>query len=833
MKLKSLKLKNIASHKDTFYEFKEEDDIYLILGRNGCLAGQTLIDVFIDGMPQKVSIKYLYETKDTNKTIYVRSFKEVEGGIRLNDALDFVYSGKKLVYNLVLENGLTLTATKNHKILTRKGYIPLFNLSNYDEVMCDEAPKDGVPTYSFVKSVSQLDVVDTYDIQCKAPYHNFVANDIVVHNSGKTSFIGSIPLALFGDDPYYGNLYDCVRKGSEEEGSEIEIIFLVNNIEYRVLRKIKITKSTKSTESYLYKEGELVAGPKVKEFDNAIENLLSNKKVFLSSVFTSQNVAEDITEMPVSERTELLNRLWDLSFLQTLSDKAKEEVKTFNNILVNKKQEVDEFDKKISQEDEYVTKLESIKYTISDLKNKKEHIQKEIEELKTKIKDTESLEGLKQEYNSMLGEYNSISSKISALISENNDRIKKIEEETSLKNRLLELNGIEEKIDILEKGKEELSVLFNQKSSLDSKLSNTEYMLKSIEKEIVQVPCNELSCPYFTQMDERKKKTVDLRNEIDTITNESKILLEKISLIKYNSVTDIQANIVELRKNVSEKSEINTKLNSISFYKETIEKNNIQISEATLTTKQLEEKLSILDLKIKELIANTDGSLKIKLSNTESEIGHINNKYEESLRLEGSYTNILKEIEQVKSFKAAIVEEIKNINTEIMYYTIIKEDFSKKGIQSMVINKLKSELEKVIKDLLSTLSNNQFSISLSTKKELASGEEKESLEILVGDTQGIRDISQFSGGEKKLLKLIIRLALGIYQSIKNKVKYSCFFLDEATDALDQERRLEFVNIIQGLNKYFKQVMFITHSEDMVGSFPTKLEFVKDGYTKIV
>jgi len=29
---------------------------------------------------------------------------------------------------------------------------------------------------------------DTFDVQCAAPYHNFVANGVIVHNSGKTSW---------------------------------------------------------------------------------------------------------------------------------------------------------------------------------------------------------------------------------------------------------------------------------------------------------------------------------------------------------------------------------------------------------------------------------------------------------------------------------------------------------------------------------------------------------------------------------------------------------------------------------------------------------------------
>lgn len=44
----------------------------------------------------------------------------------------------------------------------------------------------GIPTYSPAVSIEYIGKEKTYDICCKKPHHNFVANDIVVHNSGKS-----------------------------------------------------------------------------------------------------------------------------------------------------------------------------------------------------------------------------------------------------------------------------------------------------------------------------------------------------------------------------------------------------------------------------------------------------------------------------------------------------------------------------------------------------------------------------------------------------------------------------------------------------------------------
>jgi SNF2 family DNA or RNA helicase len=72
--------------------------------------------------------------------------------------------------NNALENLQLLTA-KEHISGHSKGY------ANF---------KHGVISWRTVTEIKRVGVEMTYDICCKAPHHNFVANGLVVHNSGKT-----------------------------------------------------------------------------------------------------------------------------------------------------------------------------------------------------------------------------------------------------------------------------------------------------------------------------------------------------------------------------------------------------------------------------------------------------------------------------------------------------------------------------------------------------------------------------------------------------------------------------------------------------------------------
>lgn len=59
--------------------------------------------------------------------------------------------------------------------------------------------RQGQPIYRKVKSIQFVGEEETYDIECAAPNHNFVANGIVVHNSGKTRVMLEVVRRALGE----------------------------------------------------------------------------------------------------------------------------------------------------------------------------------------------------------------------------------------------------------------------------------------------------------------------------------------------------------------------------------------------------------------------------------------------------------------------------------------------------------------------------------------------------------------------------------------------------------------------------------------------------------
>ena len=123
-------------------------NVAVLTGAAGCLSGDTLISMSRASLGRKKPIEQMYKSykcipylgshgwrKDV--ITYVRSFIKEQELIRLNEVEDIIYSGKKEVWKLTLEDGKNLKATPDHRIMTREGFKCLKDLKDTDLVMVD------------------------------------------------------------------------------------------------------------------------------------------------------------------------------------------------------------------------------------------------------------------------------------------------------------------------------------------------------------------------------------------------------------------------------------------------------------------------------------------------------------------------------------------------------------------------------------------------------------------------------------------------------------------------------------------------------------------------
>ncbi len=185
------------------------------LRESGCLTGDTLIQNAETGTFH--TIKELAD-RSTQTPIYVHAVDK-DFKISKHRMIKAFYSGKKKVFELKTRSGRTVKASANHPFLQLGGWIPLEKIKKGDRIglprqLKIENAKDKSPIQSYhyassdegavaviaqsskellalaesdvywdeVLAIEELGIEDVYDATVEN-VHNFVANDILVHNS--------------------------------------------------------------------------------------------------------------------------------------------------------------------------------------------------------------------------------------------------------------------------------------------------------------------------------------------------------------------------------------------------------------------------------------------------------------------------------------------------------------------------------------------------------------------------------------------------------------------------------------------------------------------------
>lgn len=166
---------------------KTQIEIAKILGVNQssitkCLAGDTMLH-FVD---KNISIANLWNIWANNPSnvqeMQILSLNEDTMKVFSNTIVEVMQNSPKELISFTTVLNKTMRASEDHEFLTPHGWKPLIDIietknpiaittDNYDNIKFDKI----ISSKSDGKEI-------TYDIQVTAPYHNFVANDIITKN---------------------------------------------------------------------------------------------------------------------------------------------------------------------------------------------------------------------------------------------------------------------------------------------------------------------------------------------------------------------------------------------------------------------------------------------------------------------------------------------------------------------------------------------------------------------------------------------------------------------------------------------------------------------------
>ena len=139
------------------------------------------------------------------------------------------------------------------------------------------------------------------------------------------------------------------------------------------------------------------------------------------------------------------------------------------------------------------------------------------------------------------------------------------------------------------------------------------------------------------------------------------------------------------------------------------------------------------------------------------------------------------------------------------------------------------EMEDEVNKILKIISNDTMSIQYITTK---NGKKKsvDTLEIVVSDGNTLRMYETYSGGEKFRIDFACHIGMAKFLTKRAGASIDFLIIDEGLGSQDDFSKQKFVESIMSLNGLFKQIMVVTHIQDLQNVFDNRILVQKNQLT---
>ena len=159
----------------------------------------------------------------------------------------------------------------------------------------------------------------------------------------------------------------------------------------------------------------------------------------------------------------------------------------------------------------------------------------------------------------------------------------------------------------------------------------------------------------------------------------------------------------------------------------------------------------------------------------------------------------------------------------------LERAFSKDGVPALLIEQSLPQIEFKANRILERLSRGTMSVRFVTQaayKDKRREDLKETLDIQISDSAGVRDYEMFSGGEAFRVNFAIRLALSEVLSQRAGARLQTLVIDEGFGSQDEQGRQRLIEAINMVRQDFAKILVITHIDELKDAFPMRIEVEK-------
>jgi exonuclease SbcC len=179
--------------------------------------------------------------------------------------------------------------------------------------------------------------------------------------------------------------------------------------------------------------------------------------------------------------------------------------------------------------------------------------------------------------------------------------------------------------------------------------------------------------------------------------------------------------------------------------------------------------------------------------------------------------------------KADFAREREELQKRVAQHKTLERAFGKDGVPALLIEQALPQIEEKANDLLDRLSDGQMSVRFVTQAEYKDKKRedlKETLDIQISDSAGIRNYEMYSGGEAFRVNFALRLALSEILAQRKGARLQTLVIDEGFGSQDAQGRQRLIEAINLVKHDFAKILVITHLDELKDAFPTRIEVEK-------
>ncbi|MBV8660556.1 MAG: SMC family ATPase [Candidatus Dependentiae bacterium] len=192
-----------------------------------------------------------------------------------------------------------------------------------------------------------------------------------------------------------------------------------------------------------------------------------------------------------------------------------------------------------------------------------------------------------------------------------------------------------------------------------------------------------------------------------------------------------------------------------------------------------------------------------------------------------------KKMKSLQNEQVSIEKELKVINLEITDFAEIVKALGKDGLQALLIEQALPEIEQEANILLAQLTENQTQIYIESLRDLKKGGSKETLDIKISDSIGLRPYEMFSGGEAFRIDFALRIAISKLLARRAGTALQTLIIDEGFGSQDDDGLQMIMDSILKIQDNFAKIIIVSHLPSMKEQFPVQFLVQKKASGSII